>query len=113
AIQGGLYYAPSPSIVWFWPILVALACVLAARRLRRPELAERGARGLVAAALVLAAWAAWRLVRRRHGWFTFFIVAAVAIWEGASLIAVLLDGYVLLALPPILARVAVTACLSA
>ena len=122
---------------------MALACVLAARRLRRPELDERVARGLaaialagfavavtgqqlhgrpsvsvgqaimLAVALAFAAWGAWRLVRRRHGWFTFFIIAAVAIWEGASLIAVLLDGYVLLALPPVLARVAVVACLSA
>jgi hypothetical protein len=143
AIAGGLYYAPSPSIVWFWPILVALACVLAARRLRRPALDERVARGLAAAALAgftvavigqqlhgrpsvsvgqgivlgvalaFAAWAAWRLIRRRHGWFTFFIIAAVAIWEGASLIAVLLDGYVLVALPPALARVADVMALSA
>ena len=143
AIAGGLYYRPSPSIVWFWPILVALACVLAARRLRRPELDERVARALavialagfvvavigqqlhgrpsvsvgqgvvLAVALAFAAWAAWRLVIRRHGWFTFFVIAAVAIWEGASLIAVLLDGYVLIALPPVLARVAVVACLSA
>ncbi|HEY6526647.1 MAG TPA: hypothetical protein VIY10_22870, partial [Solirubrobacteraceae bacterium] len=143
AIAGGLYFAASPSIVWFWPIVVALLCVLAARRLRRPELDERVARGLaatalagfavavtgqqlhgrpsvsvgqviiLAVALAFAAWGAWRLVRRRHGWFTFFIIAAVAIWEGASLIAVLLDGYVLLALPPALARVAVAACLSA
>jgi hypothetical protein len=142
-IQGGLYYAPSPSIVWFWPILVALACVLAARRLRRPELDERVARGLAAAALAgftvavigqglhgrpsvsagqgitlavalaFTAWAAWRLLRRRHGWFTFFIVAAVVIWEGASLVAVLLDGYVLLALPAAVARVAVVTCLAA
>ncbi len=143
AIAGTLSYAPSPSIVWFWPILVGLACVLAARRLRRPELDERVARGLaatalagfavavtgqelhgrpsvsvgqgvvLAVALAFAAWGAWRLLSRRHGWFTFFIIAAVAIWEGASLIAVLLDGYVLLALPPMLARVAVVACLSA
>jgi hypothetical protein len=143
ALAGGLYYAPSPSIVWFWPILVALACVLAARRLRRPELDERVARGLaalalagfavavtgqqlhgrpsvsvgqgivLAVALAFAAWAAWRLLVRRHGWFTFFVIAAVAIWEGASLIAVLLDGWVLLALPPALARLAVAACLSA
>ena len=143
ALAGGLYFAPSPSIVWFWPILVALACVLAARRLRRPELDERVARGLaalalggfavavtgqqlhgrpsvsvgqgivLAVALAFAAWAAWRLVTRRHGWFTFFLIAAVAIWQGASLIAVLLDGWVLLALPPVVARVAVTVCLSA
>ncbi|HTU95055.1 MAG TPA: hypothetical protein VMF14_04380 [Solirubrobacteraceae bacterium] len=143
AITGRLYYRPSPSIVWFWPILVLLACVLAARRLRRPELDERIARALTAVALAafavavtgqqlhgrpfvsvgqgivlalalaFAAWGAWRLAIRRHGWFTFFVIAAVAIWEGASLIAVLLDGYVLIALPPLVARVAVVTCLSA
>jgi hypothetical protein len=143
AIAGGLYYAASPSIVWFWPILVALACVLAALRLRRPGLDERVARILAAAALAgiavaacgqqlhgrpsvsvgqaivlsvtlsFVAWGAWRLARRRHGWFTFFAIAAVAIWEGASLIAVLVDGWVLLALPPPVARLAVATCLSA
>lgn len=143
ALAGGLYYAASPSIVWFWPVLVVLACVLAALRLRRPELDQRVARLLAAAALagftvaiigqqlhgrpsvsvgqevVLAValafvgWAGWHLVRRRHGWFTFFVVAAVAIWEGASLIAVLMDGYVLLALPAWLGRVAVVTSLSA
>src|ERR1700744_2754832 len=55
AIAGGLYYRASPSIVWFWPILVALVCVLAARRLRRPELDERVARGL--GAIAVAAFA--------------------------------------------------------
>jgi hypothetical protein len=68
---------------------------------------------LLAAAWAFAAWAGWRLVRRRHGWFTFFLIAALAIWEGASLISVLLDGYVLMALPPLLARLAVVVCLSA
>ena len=143
ALAGGLYYAPSPSIVWFWPIIVCLACVLAALRLRRPALDLRLARGLAAVALaafavtavaqqlhgrptvsvgqelVLAvalgftAWAASQLVRRRHGWFTFFLIAAVAVWEGASLIGVLIDGFVLLALPPFLVRASVVTCVSA
>jgi hypothetical protein len=143
ALAGGLYYAPSPSIVWFWPVIVCLICVLAAVRLRRPALDLRVARGLAAAALaaftvgavaqqlhgrpsvsvgqevILAvavgfvAWAAVRLVRRRHGWFMFFLIAAAAIWEGASLISVLADGFVLLALPPFLVRTAVATCLSA
>jgi hypothetical protein len=137
AITGGLYYAPSPSIVWFWPILVVLACALAALRLRRAELDERVARGLAAAALIsfvvtavaqqlhgrpsvsvgqvillavalaFAGWAARRLALRRHGWFTFFLIAAATLWEGASNIAVLLDGYVLLAGPAFLVRAAV------
>ncbi|MGA9857332.1 MAG: hypothetical protein WBQ18_05675 [Solirubrobacteraceae bacterium] len=143
AITGGLYYAPSPSIVWFWPIIVCLACVLAAVRLRRGELDERIARGLavlalaaftaagagqqlhgrpsvslgqeltLAVALAFVAWGVSCLVRRRHGWFTFFVIAAVAIWEGVSLLGVLLDGYVLIALPAFAARTAVVACLSA
>ncbi len=143
AISGGLYFAASPSIVWFWPILVTLACALAVLRLRRPELDERAARTLAAIALAaftvaiagqqlhgrptvsvgqeialavglaFVAWGARRLVLRRHGWFSFFLIAAAAIWEGASMIAVLLDGYVLIALPPFVARAAVVLCLSA
>jgi hypothetical protein len=119
-----------------------LACVLAASRLRRPALDERVARGLAAGALVafavggagqqlhgrptvtvgqeitlalalaFVAWGAWRLVRRRHGWLTFFVIAAVSIWEGASLSGVLVDGFVLLALPAFLARAAVVTCLA-
>ena len=38
AINGGLWHADHPSLVWFWPIVVLLACVLAARRLRRRDL---------------------------------------------------------------------------
>ncbi|HWE08443.1 MAG TPA: hypothetical protein VG325_03765 [Solirubrobacteraceae bacterium] len=141
-LAGGLTYQPSPSIVWFWPIIVCLACVLAVLRLRRPQLDLRVARALaavaltafavagagqqlhgrpsvsvgqeltLAVALAFVAWGARRLVLRRHGWFTFFAIAAVAIWEGASLISVLFDGFVLLALPPVVARAAVLACLS-
>jgi hypothetical protein len=143
AIAGGVFYAPDPPIVWFWPIVVAVACVLAALRLRRAELDLRVARGLAVVALVafalagagqqlhgrpfvtvgqvlvlalvfaFAAWGLRRIVLRRHGWFTFFIIAAAAIWEGASLITVLLDGFVLMALPAVIARVAVVTCLAA
>jgi hypothetical protein len=143
AIVGGLFHAAAPSIVWFWPILVVLACVLAAVRLGRPELDLRLARllalvGLVAFVVVAAgqqlhgrptvsvgqlvvlalvvAFAVWglrRLMMGRHGWFVFFLIAVAAIWEGASSITVLLDWFVLLALPPLVARVAVVACLAA
>ena len=41
AIAGGLWHASDPSIVWFWPIVVLLACVLAARRVRSPGLDRR------------------------------------------------------------------------
>ncbi len=143
ALAGGLYYAPSPSIVWFWPIVVCLACVAAALRLRRPALDLRLARGLaavalagfavaaiaqqlhgrpsvsvgqgltLAVALAFVAWAASQLVRRRHGWFTFFLIGAVAVFEGASLIGVLADGFVLLALPAFVVRAAVVTAVSA
>ena len=35
AISGGLWHAEDPSIVWFWPIVVLLACTLALWRVRR------------------------------------------------------------------------------
>lgn len=142
-IAGGLFHAGDPSLVWFWPILVVLACVVAVLRVGRNELDLRLARGLAlvaivafavvgagqqlhgrpivsvgqlivfAAIVVFAGWALRRLVLRRHGWFTFFLVAVAAIWEGASSITVLLNGYVLLALPALLARAAVATCLAA
>jgi hypothetical protein len=141
-IAGALYYAPDPPLVWFWPIVVVLACVFARLRLRRPELDWAMSRSLALVALgaitvaVLGqqlhgrpqvsvtqviflvlelgfvAWALRRIVLRRHGWFTFFVIAAVAIYEGATLLTVLLRGFVLLALPALLARVAVAACLA-
>jgi hypothetical protein len=142
-ITGRLLYAPSPSIVWFEPILVALGAVAALLRVRRTDLLERAGRGLgalallgfavavagqqlhgrptvslgqlviLALALSFAAWLSVRLVRRRSDWFTFFLIAAAAVWEGATLISVLLDGFVLIALPAPVARAAVALCLSA
>jgi hypothetical protein len=142
-IAGGLRYAPNPSLVWFWPIVVVIACVLAGLRLGREELDVRIARVLalgsliafaVAAAgeqlhgrpdvsagqLVLLAlqlafvvWGLGRLLSRRHGWFGFFLIAVGTIWEGASLVGVLVHGFVLLALPAFAARTAVVACLAA
>lgn len=142
-IAGGLTYAPNPSLVWFWPIVVALACVLAGLRLRRRELDLRIARALAFAALAafvvaalgeqlhgrpnisvgqlvllavllgFAAWALRGLVLGRHGWFGFFLIALAALFEGATLIGVLLHGFVLIALPPFIARVAVVVCLAA
>jgi hypothetical protein len=142
AIIGALYYAPDPSPVWFWPIVVAMLCVLAGLRLRRPELDQRLAGGLAAVALTafviaglarqlhgrpgitpgplivlalelaFAGWAASRLVRGQVGWFIFFVIAAAAIWEGATLIGTLLYGFVLLGLPAFPSRVAVVVCLA-
>jgi hypothetical protein len=69
---------------------------------------------LLALALVLAfvAWGLVRLVSRREGWFGYFVIALAALWEGASLVGVLTHGFVLIALPGAVARVAVVLCLA-
>ncbi len=142
AIRGGLYYAPPPSPVWFWPIAVVLGCVLAGVRLRRPELDRRLARicgaialtGFVVASighqlhgrpgvstgnvlalvveLVAAAVAVWWLFARDARWLVLAAIAALTLWQGVSQIAVLEDGWVLLALPAVVGRLAVAACLA-
>lgn len=140
-ITGGLWHADDPSIVWFWPIAVLIACVLAGWRLRRPRLDRLLARGLgvtavvalsvavavrdlhgrpmvsvfqmieLALVLAFAAWALHRLVFVRHGYFTYFVIAIVALWQGAELIPTLLYGFVLAAGPAWLARTAAALCL--
>ncbi len=57
SISGGLWHADDPTIVWFWGIvvLVLVACVLAAWRVRRPALDQLVARGLAVTALTATA----------------------------------------------------------
>lgn len=134
AISGGLWHAPDPSIVWFWPIAVLLLCVLAAWRVRRSQVDRWTARALalpalaatatgaiggdlhgrpeisvlqlIELALVLAfvVWALVRVVSRRAGYFSYFVIAIIALWQGAVLIPTLLDGFVLIELPAFVAR---------
>jgi hypothetical protein len=141
AISGGLWHAPAPSIVWFWPIVVLLLCVLAAWRVRRPEVDRRVAAmlGFAALAAILVAglgrqlhgrpsvsvfqlvelaailafviWALIRIGRRRAGAFTYFGIALVALWEGFGLIPTLTNGFVLIALPAFVARAAAVVAL--
>jgi hypothetical protein len=141
AITGGLWHAAAPSIVWFWPILVLLACVLAAWRLHRPGLDRQVARGLGIAALIATAvavtgrdlhgrpgvsvfalielalvlafvlWSLHRVLFGQPGYFTYLVVAVLALWQGAELIPTLLDGFVLAAEPAFLARAAAVLCL--
>jgi hypothetical protein len=142
AIVGGLRYAPNPPVVWFWPIVVALACVLAGLRLRRPALDLRVARalslGVLISVTVIAAgqvlhgrpgvsagqlvgfgvvlafvgWGLRRLVSRRHGWLTLFLIAGAGIWQGVAVLSVLTRGFVLLAVPASVARIATVMCLA-
>jgi hypothetical protein len=141
AISGGLWHAPAPSIVWFWPIVVLLLCVLAAWRVRRPEVDRRvaGVLGFAALAAILVAglgrqlhgrpsvsvfqlvelaailafviWGLIRIGRRRAGAFTYFGIALVAVWEGFGLIPTLTNGFVLIALPAFVARAAAVVAL--
>ena len=135
-ITGGLWHAGNPPIVWFWPIAVLLACVLAAWRIHAPAIDRPLARGLGLAALAglsvavltrqlhgrptvgvfqlieivlvlaFALWALHRLLFVRHGYFLYFVIAIVALWQGAELIPTLLQGFVLAVGPPFVVRTA-------
>jgi hypothetical protein len=140
-IAGGLWHADRPSLVWFWPIVVLLACVVAGWRLRRVKVDALTARGLATAALiatavasaahdlhgrpnvavfglitfvavlVFVAWGLRRVLLSSPGWFFFFVISAVAIWEGVQLVPTLRDGFVLAAVPAFIARVSAVVCL--
>lgn len=142
SIDGGLFYAPNPSIVWFWPILVVLLCTWAAWRVRRSELDARVVRllavpaliaiaiagvarelhgrptvsvfQLITLALVLAfvAWGLRRVLLQRLAYFSIFVIAVVAVWEGLQLLPTLLRGFVLVAVPAFMARAAAVLCLA-
>jgi hypothetical protein len=141
SISGGLWHADNPSIVWFWPIVVLLACVLAVWRLRRPTLDRSLARALAVTALVsvtiaalglqlhgrptitpfqfvelasILAFVGWGLSRalfRQPGYFTCFLIGVAALWAGGEMITTLLYGFVLIPLPAFLARTATIVCL--
>jgi hypothetical protein len=143
AISGSLLYASNPSIVWFWPIAVLLACVLAALRLRRPELDARLARVLAITALIafavaavgrelhgrpavsvdqlvtlavalgFAAWGLRRALFEPPGWFGYFLISMAALWGGLVGVPTLTHGYVLMSLPAFVARAAAVLCLGA
>ena len=141
SISGGLWHADDPTIVWFWGIVVLVACVLAAWRVRRPALDLLVARVLAVTALIavtigglglqlhgrptvsvlqfvelalILAFVAWgfsRALFRRPGYFTCFLIGVAALWAGGEMITTLLYGFVLISLPAFLARVATIVCL--
>jgi hypothetical protein len=141
AVSGTLWYRGAPSIVWFWPIAVLVLCVMAAWRLQDAAIDAWMARALAALTLfgiTLAAvgrdlhgrpglsgfglvelaviltfviWALSRVIQDRASSLILFLIAVVATWEGVSLIPTLLHGYVLLAVPPVLGRLAAVICL--
>jgi hypothetical protein len=141
SISGGLWHADNPTIVWFWGIVVLVACVLAAWRVRRPALDLLVARVLAVTALIavtiaglglqlhgrptvsvlqfvelalILAFVGWgfsRALFRRPGYFTCFLIGVAALWAGGEMITTLLYGFVLISLPAFLARVATIVCL--
>jgi hypothetical protein len=140
-LAGGVWHAAAPSVVWFWPVVVMLACLLAALRLRDPGLDARIAAALAGSALVVitiigagrglhgrpavtpfqlvelaailafAVWAVVRLLSRRTGYFTYFLIAFLALLEGAEAFTTLVYGFVLIPLPGFVARAATVLCL--
>lgn len=142
AISGGLWHAEHPSLVWLWPIVVLLACVLAALRVHRPSIDRPLARALGIAAVIgisiavlarelhgrptvtifqlielvivlaFAAWALYRLLFATPGYFFYFVIAIVALWQGVELMPTLFQGFVLAAGPAFVARAAAVLCVA-
>ncbi len=143
AISGGLWHSQDPPIAWFWLAIVLLACVLAAYRLRRPQLDLELARMLAIGVLVAIllgtlgrqlqgrpAVTAWQIallvgilvllaaglawtVWGRPGCLFLFVVFIASLWEDFELIPTLLHGYVLMAMPAFAIRAAAALCLGA
>jgi hypothetical protein len=142
SISGSLVHAENPSIVWFWPIVALLACVIAAWRLRRPSLDAGLAGGLAVTALIatalgsvgrelhgrptvtpsqlimlailltFVAWGLRHVLFRPPRFFAYWAIAGVALWTGLVLVPTLSHGYVLLAVPPFVARATTVLALS-
>jgi hypothetical protein len=135
AIRGRIWHHGAPSLVWFWPVLVLLACALAAWRVRSAELDRRLSRALALVLLILVAVGmgakylhgspgisaggvvlllitlailgavAGRLVSDRWGGPLLLVTAVIALWAGLTLLPVLTHGYALVALPLFVVRV--------
>ena len=140
-IIGGMWHRGAPSIVWFWPALVLIACALAAWRLRSAELDRRlssrlallllalvavgmggkylhgsptvtaGNVALLLVTLAVLGGVAGRLLGGRFGGPLLLLTAVIALWAGLTLMPVLTHGYALVALPILLVRVIATTLL--
>ena len=142
AITGVLDRAPPPSLAWLWPVALIALLGPALRRVRDEALERRVTRALawfsllagtvlclgeglhgrpglsigrlitLAFELALVVWLARRLARGQDGPRIYGLVASLALYRGLSGISVLFRGYVLLALPEVIARAAVAGCLA-
>ena len=135
AIVGSMWHRGAPSIVWFWPVLVLVACALAAWRLRSAALDRRlsswlaltllalvavgmggkylhgspnvtaGNVALLLVTLAVLGGVAGRLLGGRSGGPLLLLTAVIALWAGLTLMPVLTHGYALVALPIFVVRV--------
>jgi hypothetical protein len=143
SISGTLWHADDPSLVWFWPVAVLLACLAALLRLRDPRLdaaamnvlaavtfgaATLGRLGrelvgrptvstgqllLVALTCAVAAGLAVLYLRREWRVVAAAAIAVLGVYQGLALVGTLLHGFVLSVLPAWLERAATTTSLAA
>jgi hypothetical protein len=142
AITGGLRHATRPSLLWFWPLLLVLACVPALLRLRDAGLDGVATVGLAGLALATATAArlgrelygrptvsTWQLVLAggsclvavallvlvlRRDWRSVAAgaIGIVAVYQGLALLGVLRNGFVLAAIPAWVERTSAGASLA-
>ena len=140
-LSGPVFHHSPPSLLWFWPILVLIGCVLAAWRVHDPGLDHRlanllGVVALVAlsliaigrelhgrpgvgvlqvielvAVLALTIAALVRILRGRAGYVLLLMIGAATLYAGILTLPTLTHGYVLMALPPFIIRIAAVLCL--
>jgi len=136
AIRGGLWQSKPVSLLWFWPLLVAAACIPALLKLREARLETQVGVALAALALVSALTArlgrelygrptvsSWQLVLvavsclvaaalavlySRRDWRVLggFLIGIFATYQGLALVSTLRDAWVLAAFPGWLERTA-------
>lgn len=143
AIRGGLWQSTPASLLWFWPLLVAVACIPALLRLREARLEAQVSAALAGLALVSSTIArlgrelygrptisSWQLVLvattclmavalavlySRPDWRAVggIVIGIAAAYQGVALVATLRDGWVLAAAPAWLERSATALSLAA
>lgn len=143
AFTGMLLHSSRPPIIWFWPAVVLLLCILAGWRVRRPALDAWGARALAITALgALVVGSAGRqlygrpsvsasqlivlglilafvacmtawLLRGRLSFLLLLLIGLAAVGQAIEFVPTLVNGYVFTTLPNFVARLVAVACLSA
>jgi hypothetical protein len=136
AIRGGLWQSAPASLLWFWPLLLLVACLPALWKLGEARLDVQVASGLVGLALLSSTLArlgrelygrptisSWQLVlvgatglfavalgvlytRREWRALAGLAIGFAATYQGAVLVSTLRDGWVLAAIPAWLERTA-------